>query len=47
MSMMRPMRAGQELVQLGAAKDGPPAEMIFGDWYPALRADSLNAAKRP
>ena len=41
MSMMRPMRAGQELVQLGAAKDGPPAEMIFGDWYPALRADSL------
>jgi len=41
MSMMRPMRAGQELVQLGAPKDGPAAEIIFGDWYPALRVDSL------
>ena len=24
-----------ELVQL--LSGGPPAEMIFGDWYPALR----------
>ncbi|WP_052310695.1 Rieske 2Fe-2S domain-containing protein [Granulicella mallensis] len=40
---MRPIRAGQELVQLTgtSAKDGPPAELIFGDWYPALRASSL------
>ena len=39
---MKPMRAEQELVQLAApAKDGPPAEMIFGDWYPAVRAESL------
>jgi len=41
MGMMQPMRAGQELVQLGSAKDGPAAEMIFGDWYPALRAEGL------
>src|SRR5580698_9952944 len=40
---MRPIRAGQQLVQLAGApvKDGPPAELIFGDWYPALRADTL------
>ena len=37
---MKPMRAEQELVQLGAAA-GPPAEMIFGDWYPAVRVGSL------
>jgi phenylpropionate dioxygenase-like ring-hydroxylating dioxygenase large terminal subunit len=24
---------------------GPPAEMIFGDWYPALRAGELRAGK--
>jgi len=41
MGVMKPMRAGQELVQLAPAKDGPPAEMLFGDWYPALRAGSL------
>jgi phenylpropionate dioxygenase-like ring-hydroxylating dioxygenase large terminal subunit len=43
MGNMRPIRAGQELVQLTGtpAKDGPPAELIFGDWYPALRASSL------
>jgi phenylpropionate dioxygenase-like ring-hydroxylating dioxygenase large terminal subunit len=43
MSNMRPIRAGQQLVQLAGppAKDGPPAELIFGDWYPALRADTL------
>jgi phenylpropionate dioxygenase-like ring-hydroxylating dioxygenase large terminal subunit len=38
---MRPIRAGRELVQLAPEKAGPPAEMIFGEWYPALRADSL------
>jgi len=40
---MRPIRAGQQLVQLAGApaKDGPPAELIFGEWYPALRADTL------
>jgi len=43
---MRPIRAGRQaasLVQLAGvpAKDGPPAEMIFGEWYPALRADAL------
>ncbi len=41
MGMMQPMRAGQELVQLSSAKDGPAAEMIFGDWYPALRAEGM------
>ncbi len=41
---MKPIGAGRapELVQMdAAAKPGPPAEMIFGDWYPALRADGL------
>jgi nitrite reductase/ring-hydroxylating ferredoxin subunit len=33
--------AAQPLVQLAATKDAPPAELIFGDWYPALRADTL------
>jgi len=37
---MKPMRAEQDLVQVGAAL-GPPAEMVFGEWYPALRADRL------
>jgi len=41
MGKMQPIRAGQGLVQLAGAKDGPPAEMIFGEWYPALRADLL------
>jgi phenylpropionate dioxygenase-like ring-hydroxylating dioxygenase large terminal subunit len=41
MGVMKPMRAGQDLVQLATAKDGPPAEMLFGDWYPALRAGAL------
>ncbi len=41
MGVMKPMRVGQELVQLATAKDGPPAEMLFGDWYPALRAGAL------
>jgi phenylpropionate dioxygenase-like ring-hydroxylating dioxygenase large terminal subunit len=41
MGGMKPMRPIQELVQLStghADKPGPTAEMIFGDWYPALRA---------
>ena len=43
---MRPIRAGggAGLVQLAGAKadrPGPPAEMIFGDWYPAVRAAGL------
>lgn len=41
---MRPIRAGREaeaLVELAANKPGPPAEMLFGDWYPALRSDTL------
>jgi len=37
---MKPIRAGQ-LVQLPADRPGPPAEMIFGEWYPALRSDAL------
>jgi phenylpropionate dioxygenase-like ring-hydroxylating dioxygenase large terminal subunit len=41
---MKPIKAGRapELIQLDAtAPAAPPAEMIFGDWYPALRADTL------
>ena len=40
---MKPIRAQAPLVQLAgtAASAGPPAEMIFGEWYPALRADRL------
>jgi phenylpropionate dioxygenase-like ring-hydroxylating dioxygenase large terminal subunit len=46
MPKMKPMRAemAEELVQL-PAKAGPPAEMIFGEWYPALRADRLRAGE--
>ena len=40
MSKMKPIRVRQPLVQL-AERPGPPAEMIFGEWYPALRADGL------
>lgn len=37
---MKPIRAHRELVQLvGAA--GPAAEIIFGEWYPAVRTESL------
>jgi phenylpropionate dioxygenase-like ring-hydroxylating dioxygenase large terminal subunit len=41
MAKMKPMSAAveQSLVQL--AVGGPPAEMVFGDWYPAVRADAL------
>ena len=44
---MRPILAGRdaELVQIGspvsAERPGPPAEMIFGEWYPAARAGGL------
>ena len=35
-----------ELVQLaGAAGVGPPTELIFGDWYPAVRAETLRVGK--
>jgi phenylpropionate dioxygenase-like ring-hydroxylating dioxygenase large terminal subunit len=44
MAMMKPIRE-QQLVQLAVDKPGPPAEMLFGDWYPALRADSLGRGK--
>ncbi len=33
-----------DLVQLGSVA-GPPAELLFGDWYPALRAGELRAGK--
>src|ERR1700677_1806046 len=41
MAKMKPMKAAveQSLVQLGGG--GPPAEMVFGDWYPALRAEGM------
>ncbi len=41
MAKMKPMKAAvqESLVQL--AGGGPPAEMVFGDWYPALRAEGL------
>ena len=43
---MRPILTGREagLVHIAAAADarpGPPAEMIFGDWYPAARVSGL------
>ncbi len=34
----------QQLI-LPAAAPGPPAEMIFGDWYPALRVDRLHRGR--
>jgi phenylpropionate dioxygenase-like ring-hydroxylating dioxygenase large terminal subunit len=34
----------RDLVQL-AQTPGPPAELIFGDWYPALRSRELRAGK--
>ncbi len=49
MAHMRPIRAsgGADLVQLAGAdglqKPGPPAELIFGDWYPAMRAGRLRS----
>jgi phenylpropionate dioxygenase-like ring-hydroxylating dioxygenase large terminal subunit len=41
---MKPIKAGRaaELLLLDAsAPAGPPAEMIFGEWYPAMRAEGL------
>ncbi len=38
---MKPIRAQEQpLVQI-SAPGGPAAEMLFGDWYPALRAERL------
>ncbi len=37
---MRPIRPAT-LVQLGDERAAPATEMIFGDWYPALRAGTL------
>src|SRR5438445_11290786 len=34
----------RDLVQHAQAP-GPPAELIFGDWYPALRSRELRAGK--
>ena len=47
---MRPIGGGEErarLVQLvgGAGGQGPSAEMVFGDWYPACRAEGLRAGE--
>jgi nitrite reductase/ring-hydroxylating ferredoxin subunit len=41
---MRPIRARDtqgSLRTMADAGSGPPAEMVFGDWYPALRADGM------
>jgi len=41
---MRPIRARDmhaDLLAMPDARTGPPAEMVFGDWYPALRADQM------
>ena len=48
---MQPIRRGNahaedgELVRLpgdpAAGRNGPPAEMIFGEWYPAVRSEGL------
>ena len=45
---MRPIlrRRDAELVQIATAADtrlGPPTEMVFGEWYPAMRARELRA----
>jgi phenylpropionate dioxygenase-like ring-hydroxylating dioxygenase large terminal subunit len=44
MAQMKPIAAGRsaELIELDRSSPaGPAAEMIFGEWYPALRADTL------
>ncbi len=46
---MKPIRAAAPtpeppLVQ-GENRPGPPAELIFGDWYPALRTDGSGPAR--
>ena len=41
MAKMKPMKAAVEQSLLQLERGGPPAEMIFGDWYPALRAETL------
>ena len=46
---MRPIGGGEQraaLVQLAAGDaPGPVAEMVFGDWYPACRAEVLERSK--
>ncbi|GAC1424019.1 MAG: aromatic ring-hydroxylating dioxygenase subunit alpha [Acidobacteriaceae bacterium] len=46
---MRPIGGGDgraQLVQLAAATTaGPSTELVFGDWYPACRADTLRTAE--
>ena len=34
----------RDLVQVSGAS-GPPTELIFGDWYPAMRSGELRAGK--
>lgn len=48
MAKMRPILAGRgaDLVQIGPVggeRPGPAAELLFGDWYPAVRVDGLRA----
>ena len=45
MATMRPIRLrhAENLVNI-TDRPGPAAELIYGDWYPALRADSLKPA---
>src|SRR5580658_7585846 len=33
----------RELIQLNSQTPGPPTELIFGDWYPAMRSGELRA----
>ncbi len=41
---MGPLGREADLVQVGISdKSGPPAEMIFGDWYPAVRTSALKS----
>jgi phenylpropionate dioxygenase-like ring-hydroxylating dioxygenase large terminal subunit len=35
----------RELIQLNSQTLGPPTELIFGDWYPAMRSGELRAKK--
>jgi phenylpropionate dioxygenase-like ring-hydroxylating dioxygenase large terminal subunit len=35
----------EDLVQVEPNRPGPPAEMIFGDWYPAARVDALKLGR--
>ena len=39
--ILRGAAASQRVEAGGEGPAGPPAEMVFGDWYPALRAERL------